>query len=55
MSKYTYFFGTSVFGQLISLIDSEIITKAVKNNYSDSYVKKFKTKDHLISMLFRRN
>ena len=52
MSKYTYFFGTSVFGQLISLIYSEIITKAVKNNYSDSYVKKFKTKDHLISMLF---
>jgi hypothetical protein len=52
MSKSTYFFGTSVFGQLISLIDSEIITKAVKNNYSDRYVKKFKTKDHLISMLF---
>ena len=52
MSKSTYFFGTSVFGQLISLIDTEIITKAVKNNYSDRYVKKFKTKDHLISMLF---
>jgi len=52
MSKSTHFFGTSVFGQLISLIDSEIITKAVKNNYSDRYVKKFKTKDHLISMLF---
>jgi len=52
MSKSTHFFGTSVFGQLISLIDSEIITKAVKNNYSDKYVKKFKTKDHLISMLF---
>ncbi len=52
MSKSTHFFGTSVFGQLISLINSEIITKAVKNNYSDRYVKKFKTKDHLISMLF---
>jgi len=52
MSKSTHFFGTSVFGQLISLIDSEIITKAVKNNHSDRYVKKFKTKDHLISMLF---
>jgi len=52
MSKSTHFFGTSVFGQLISLIDKEIITKAVKNNYSDKYVKKFKTKDHLISMLF---
>jgi len=52
MSKSTHFFGTSVFGQLISLIDSEIITKAVKNNNSDRYVKKFKTKCHLISMLF---
>ncbi|HHH54567.1 MAG TPA: IS4 family transposase [Bacteroidetes bacterium] len=52
MSKSTHFFGTSVFGQLISLIDTAIITKAVKNNHSDRYVKKFKTKDHLISMLF---
>ncbi len=52
MSKSTHFFGTSVFGQLISLIDPEIITKAVKNNHSDRYVKKFMTKDHLISMLF---
>jgi len=52
MSKSTYFFGTSVFGQLLSLIASNIITKAVKNNHSDRYVKKFKTKDHLISMLF---
>ncbi len=32
MNKSTHFFGTSVFGQLISLIDTEIITKAVKNN-----------------------
>ena len=52
MSKSTHFFGTSVFGQLISLIDPKIITTATKNNHSDRYVKKFKTKDHLISMLF---
>jgi len=52
MSKSTHFFGTSVFGQLISLIDSQIIKKAVRDNNSDRYVKKFKTKDHLISMLF---
>ncbi len=52
MSKSTHFFGTSVFGQLISLIDTEIITKAIRNNHSDRYVKKFKTKGHLISMLF---
>ncbi|MGV8111984.1 hypothetical protein SDC9_21874 [bioreactor metagenome] len=52
MDKSTYFFGTSVFGQLISLIDGSIIAKAVKNYRSDRYIKKFRTKDHLISMLF---
>ena len=52
MSKTTYFFGQSVFGQLISLIDTSIISNSVKVFNSDRYVKKFKTKDHLISMLF---
>jgi hypothetical protein len=52
MDKSTHFFGTPVFGQLISLIDGSIISKAVNHYRSDRYVKKFKTKDHLISMLF---
>jgi len=52
MSKTTFFFGQSVFGQLISLIDPSIISNASKSCDSDRYVKKFKTKDHLISMLF---
>jgi hypothetical protein len=52
MSKTSHFFGTSVFGQLISLIAPEIITKSVQEAQSDRYVKKFTTKDHLISMLF---
>jgi hypothetical protein len=52
MNKTTHFFGQSVFGQLISLIDTNIISKAAKICQSDHYVKKFKTKDHLISMLF---
>ena len=52
MSKNTHFFGQSVFGQLISLIDSRIISNASKTCLSDRYIKKFKTKDHLISMLF---
>jgi len=52
MDKSTNFFGTSVFGQLISLIDSSVITRAVIKYKTDKYVKKFKTKDHLISMLF---
>jgi len=52
MDKTTHFFGTSVFGQLISLIDSKIISDSAKSCNSDRYVKKFTTKDHLISMLF---
>jgi len=52
MDKSNYFFGTSVFGQLISLIDNKIITDSAKASKSDRYIKKFSTKDHFISMLF---
>ncbi len=52
MYKSIYFFGQSVFGQLISLIDPSIVSEASKACNSDRYIKKFKTKDHLISMLF---
>jgi len=52
MGKNSTFFGTSVFGQLISFIDDRIINKCVKGCNSDYYVKRFKTRDHLISMLF---
>jgi hypothetical protein len=52
MSKTIHFFGNSVFGQLISLIDSKIISDSSKSCNSDRYEKKFTTKDHLISMLF---
>ncbi|MBP7101887.1 MAG: IS4 family transposase [Bacteroidales bacterium] len=52
MDKSTIFFGTSVFGQLISLIEDNIIVKSAKKYNSDHYIKHFKTKDHLISMLF---
>lgn len=52
MGKSTYFFGTSVFGQLISLIDPKFISDSAKQTGSDRYVKRFTTKDHLISMLF---
>lgn len=52
MDKTTHFFGQSVFGQLISLIDQSIINQSVVKNKSDHYIKKFTTKDHLISMIF---
>lgn len=52
MNKSSHFFGQSVFGQLISLIDTRIVTSSAKKHQSDRYVKKFDTFDHLISMLF---
>ncbi len=52
MDKSTHFFGQSVFGQLISLIDHNIISESSCECKSDRYVKRFTTKDHLISMLF---
>ncbi|QQM25976.1 IS4 family transposase [Elizabethkingia sp. M8] len=52
MNKSNHFSTKSVFGQLISLIDEGLIVRAVKKCDSDRYSKRFKTKDHLISMLF---
>jgi hypothetical protein len=52
MGKSTHFFGTSVFGQLISLIDESIINRNAVKHHSDRYIKRFTTRDHLISMLF---
>lgn len=46
------FFKQTVFGQLISLIKSDLVKSAVKTHNSDYYTKKFTTSDHLISMLF---
>jgi hypothetical protein len=50
MDKSTYFFGQSVFGLLISLIDDRIISEATLECNSYRYVKLFTTKDRLISM-----
>jgi len=52
MNKSSYFFGQSVFGQLISLLDFNKIRSISKKHMSDYYVKKFDTSDHLVSMLF---
>jgi len=52
MNKSSYFFGQSVFGQLISLLDFNKIRTISKKYMSDYYVKKFDTSDHLVSMLF---
>ncbi len=52
MSKSIHFFGQSVFGQLISLIDRSKVKSAIKKTGSDRYCKGFYTWDHLVSMLF---
>lgn len=52
MNKSNYFFGQSVFGQLISLIDFNFVKDAVIAHNSDRYTKRFTTSDHLITMLF---
>lgn len=52
MNKSRHFFGQSVFGQLISLIDQSNVSSTVKKHNSDRYIKKFDTFDHLVSMLF---
>lgn len=52
MSKSNHFSIKSVFGQLISLIEDSLIKREVRKCDSDRYTKYFKTKDHLISMLF---
>mgnify|MGYP003731115223 FL=1 len=48
MDKSTHFFGQSVFGQLISLIDNNIIIRNSRKHKADYYIKRFKAKDHLM-------
>ncbi|NLN73340.1 MAG: DUF4372 domain-containing protein, partial [Bacteroidales bacterium] len=52
MIKNTHFFGQSVFEQLISLIDNNIIYQNAQKHKANHYTKRFMAKDHLISMLF---
>jgi hypothetical protein len=52
MGKSIFFFGQSVFGQLISLFDRFEVKKAIERTNSDRYCKGFYTWDHLVSMLF---
>ena len=52
MSKNAFFIGQPIFSQIIKLIPRWIIDQAVIDFNSDRYVKKFKTYDHLVSMLY---
>lgn len=52
MSKSIHFFGQSVFGQLISLLNRSVVKTVVTQTGSDRYCKGFYSWDHLVSMLF---
>lgn len=52
MDKSKYFFGNPVFGQLIRFIPRYLIDQLIVEYQCDSYYKKFKTYDHLVTMLY---
>ena len=52
MSKSKYYFGQSTLGQILKLIPSSIVSRAVKETGSDFAVKKFSTLNHLYTMYY---
>lgn len=52
MGKSIYFFGQSVFGQLVSLLNRQQVTGAARKTGADYCCKGFYTWEHLVSMLF---
>ena len=52
MAKDTFFTGQPVFNQLLQLIPRHIINKASRHHQSDRYYKRFKTYEHLVTMLY---
>ena len=52
MGKNATFSGQPIFSQLLKLINRSDIVKHTKAHQSDRYYKKFKTYDHLVTMLY---
>jgi len=52
MGKDNFFTGQPVFNQLLQLIPKHIIRNVTKHYQSDYYYKRFKTYDHLVTMLY---
>lgn len=52
MSKSTFFTGQPLLNQVIKLIPRSLVDRISKAENSDRYVKKFKSFDHLVSMLY---
>lgn len=52
MNKDEYFTGQPVFTQLLSFVKKSKIHRIAKSHKADKYYKKFKTYDHLVTMLY---
>jgi hypothetical protein len=52
MNKSTFFSGQPVLSQIVSLIPDSLIQELTVKHGSDRYYKYFKTRDHLIAMLY---
>jgi hypothetical protein len=52
MGKSTFFTGQPVFNQILSLVPRNMVTSLVKEYEADRYCKKFRTYDHLVTMLY---
>ena len=52
MNKINKFSGIPVISQIINLLDRVKINRTARRNQSDRYYKKFKTIDHLITMIY---
>lgn len=52
MGKGTFFTGQPIFSQLLDFIPKTIIARAALRHRADRYCKRFKTYDHLVTMLY---
>lgn len=52
MNKSTHFSGTPIIKQILKYLPQEDITRTAEQFKSDRYYKKFKTYDHLVTMLY---
>ncbi len=53
MRKHNFFTGQPIFSQLLQFIPNSIISRLTKKHSTDRYYKKFKTRDHLVTMLYQ--
>lgn len=52
MAKNNFFTGQPVFNQLLQLIPDNLVRNVVRQHGSDRYYKRFKTYEHLVTMLY---